>query len=170
MDLFRKFRSMNIDGALLSLEYGEITEPYFCYPVNAQVIGFEGSILYCFLPEYSDMVFAANPESCADKNVYPLAASFEDFLRLILSCGSANPVEQIVWMDRRRFDEHLQSEREIQTDEQRELLALLERELGITPMQDPFEYVRSLQSGFDDSKIQYSAEYYDVLGIEPPEH
>ena len=170
MNLFQKFKSMDIDGSLISLEDREIAEPYFCCPVNAKVIGFEGSILYCFLPEYGDMVFAANPESCADINVYPLAASFEDFLRLILACGGANPVEQIVWMDRRRFEEHLQSEREIQTDGQRELLALLERELGITPMQDPFEYVKSLQSGFDDSRIQYSAEYYDVLGIEPPKH
>ena len=99
MDLFSKYRALNIDGRLISLAYEERAEPYFCYPVNARVIGFEGCILYCFLPEYGDMVYASNPESCADKNVYPLAADFKDFMRLILACGSANPVEQIVWMN-----------------------------------------------------------------------
>lgn len=74
--------------------------PVFCYPVNAKPIGFEGCILYCFLPEYGEMVFACNPESCVDQNVYPLAANFEDFIRLVLACGTANPLEQIVWMDK----------------------------------------------------------------------
>ena len=47
-----------IDKELLCLEHGEITEPYFCYPVNAEPIGFEGCILYCFLPEYGEMVLS----------------------------------------------------------------------------------------------------------------
>lgn len=72
MDLYQRFRSLPVDGALLALEQGDIAQPYFCYPVNARPIGFEGCILYCFLPEYGDMVFAANPESCADRYVYPL--------------------------------------------------------------------------------------------------
>lgn len=168
MDLFQLFRRLNIDGGLISLEYSEITAPYFCYPVNAEVIGFEGCILYCFLPEYGDMVFASNPESCADKNVYPLAASFEDFLRLILACGTANPVEQIVWMDQRQFERHLQEEMKTQTERQKELLALLKHELNLTPMEHPFEYVKALQANFDGSKIQYSEEYYDTLGLESP--
>ena len=166
MDLFSKYRALNIDGRLISLAYEECAEPYFCYPVNAKVIGFEGCILYCFLPEYRNMVFASNPESCADKNVYPLAADFKDFMRLILACGSANPVEQIVWMNKQQFEQHLQSEREAQTSEQAELLSFLAHELNLTPMENPFEYVKALQAEFDDGKVQYSDEYYDVLGIE----
>ena len=96
--IYEKYMASPIDKELLCLEHGEITEPYFCYPVNAEPIGFEGCILYCFLPEYGEMVFACDPESCADRNVYPLAKNFEDFLRLILACGTADPVEQIVWI------------------------------------------------------------------------
>ena len=101
--IYEKYMASPIDKELLCLEHGEITEPYFCYPVNAEPIGFEGCILYCFLPEYGEMVFACDPESCADRNVYPLAKNFEDFLRLILACGTADPVEQIVWMDKRQY-------------------------------------------------------------------
>lgn len=165
MDLFQKYSSMNINGDLISLEYAEIEYPYFCYPVNAKVIGFEGSILYCFLPEYGDMVFASNPESCADKNVYPLAENFRDFMRLVIACGSANPVEQIAWMSKKQFDQHLQNEKSIRTGEQTELIKKLCEELKLSPMSNPYEYVKALQMNFDDSKIQYSDEYYEVLGI-----
>ena len=34
-------------------------------------------------------------------------------------------------------------------------------------MEDPFAYVKALQTGFDGSKIQYSDEYYDC-GLERP--
>lgn len=33
-------------------------------------------------------------------------------------------------------------------------------------MSDPYDYVKRLQSEFDDSRIEFSDEYYDVLGIE----
>ena len=32
----------------------------------------------------------------------------------------------------------------------------------------PFEYVKAIQKDFDDSKIQYSDEYYEVTGREAP--
>ena len=79
-------------------------------------------------------------------------------MRLILACGSANPVEQIVWMDKRQFERHLQDEEERQTIKQKELLSFLEQELGLAPMANPFEYVKALQAGFDDSKIRKSLE------------
>ena len=101
---YERYMALPIDKGLFCLEHGDMTAPYFCYPANADPIGFEGCILYCFLPEYGEMVFACNPESCVEQNVYPLAANFEDFIRLILACGTANPVEQIVWMDQRKFE------------------------------------------------------------------
>lgn len=147
--LFLQFQQLPIDKSLISLEPGSIEFPYFCYPVNAVPIGFEGSILYCFLPEYGEMVFAVNPESCVDSCVYPLAQNFSDFLRLILACGSANPVEQIAWMSREQFEDHLRAERAIQTEAQKAALEQLQSTFGLTPMEDPFAYVKALQTGFD---------------------
>lgn len=164
MDLFEKYKKLNINGELISLEYREIDEPpYFCYPVNAESIGFEGAILYCFLPEYGDIVFAVNPESCADIYVYPIASSFEDFIRLILACGSANPAEQVIWMSKEQFNEHLAEEKQRETKEQRDILSFLQSEFNLIPMTNPFEYVKALQKDFDYSKIQYSDEYYDLI-------
>ena len=136
--IYEKYMASPIDKELLCLEHGEITEPYFCYPVNAEPIGFEGCILYCFLPEYGEMVFACDPESCADR------------------------------MDKRQFEEHMEHEEKILTQEQRAAVQQLQREMGLLPIETPFEYVKAIQKDFDDSKIQYSDEYYEVTGREAP--
>ena len=49
------------------------------------------------------------------------------------------------------------------------VLDKIQSELGIKPMENPFEYVKKLQTGFDYSKIRFTAEYYDVLELELPE-
>ena len=83
--LFDQYKELNINGSLICLEQVEDIYSYFCYPTNAKAIGFEGSIMYCFIEPYGEMVFACNPDTCADVFVYPLARTFEDFMRLILA-------------------------------------------------------------------------------------
>ena len=122
--------------------------------------------MYCFIEPYGEMVFACNPDTCADVFVYPLARTFEDFMRLILACGSTNPIEQIIWMDKDKFEKHLKEEEAIRTEEQKATLSYLETELVISPIDNPYDYVKELQSRFDNSGIEYSDEYYDVLGID----
>ena len=87
-------------------------------------------------------------------------------MKLILACGSTNPIEQIVWMSREQFEKHIQEELVIRTEEQATMLFHLKTELGISPMDNPFDYVKEVQTGFINSGIQYSDEYYDVLGLE----
>ncbi len=166
MTAFEQFQNLKFDKSLLALAEGDPGERYFCYPEGASVIGYEGSILYCFLEGYGETVFACNPESCGDAYVYPLAADFSDFLRLILACGSANPVEQISWMNEKQFAAHVAEEVAVRTPEQKAALALVAETFRLTPMEDPFGYCRALQAGFDGSRIVYSDAYYDVLGIE----
>ena len=125
MKLFDKFKQSDENWGLICLEQiGEVDPPYFCYPLNAIPIGFEGCIMYCFIKGYGEMIFAVNPETCADTNVYPLAKNFEDFISLVVTCKTANPVEQIVWMSREKFEEHLANEEKTYSDEQR---AIIER-------------------------------------------
>lgn len=164
--VYEQYKALNIDGSLISLGQVEEINPYFCYPTNTRAIGFEGCIMYCFIEGYGEMVFASNPETCADVYVYPLAKNFTDFLGLILACGSANPIEQIIWMRKEQFEQHLKNEQALRTDARNAALQQLRIKLGIVPIDDPYEYVKELQKNFDSSKIKYSDEYYDFLGIE----
>ena len=143
--------------------------PHFCYPRNARPIGYEGCILYCFLEGRGEMVFAADPESCGADYVFPLAEGLRDFLRLILACGSAGAVEQIGWMDEPMFRRHLEEEAAARPPEQTAALARLGRTWGLSPMEDPFAYVKALQSTFDGSGIDYRDEYDDALGLPRPD-
>ena len=148
--------------AQLSLEPGTLEDPYYCYPVNARPIGFEGCILYCFIEGYEDMVFASNPENYGDSGqVYPLARNFEEFLRLVLACGGVNPAEQAVWMTEAQFEE----QRTACLAENAEAVERLKDALGLAPMEAPYAYVKAVQQNFDGSRIQYSEEYYETLGL-----
>ena len=65
-----------------------------------------------------------------------------------------------------KFEKHLKEEEAIRTEEQKATLSYLETELEISPIDNPYDYVKELQSRFDNSGIEYSDEYYDVLGID----
>ena len=48
------------------------------------------------------------------------------------------------------------------------ILDVVAQEFDLTPA-DPFEKVKTLQAEFDPSVLNFSDEYYDVLGLERPE-
>ena len=66
--IYETYLSLPIDKGLLCLAHGDITAPYFCYPVNAKPIGFEGCILYCFLPEYGEIEYSVAAKPSVRKN------------------------------------------------------------------------------------------------------
>ena len=170
MTVYEKYCQLNIDGRWINLEKTDNNIKYFCTPIGADIIGWEnGGIHYCFIDGYGEMVFAANPETCADSYVYPLAKNFEDFLRLILVCGSTTAVEQIILWNKEQFDNFLHSENNPIVPEQRTVLDRIQAEFNLTPMANSFEYVKDVQTQFDDSKIKYSNEYYEILGLDYPD-
>jgi len=114
-------------------------------------------------------VFAVNPETCVDKHVYPLAMNFKDFLRLILACGSTTAVEQIIGWSKEQFEDFLHSDGNAMFPEQKVVLDKIQSDLKLTPMENPYEYVKAVQELHDDSKIKFSNEYYDTLGLERPD-
>ena len=90
---FQRYETLGLDGSWISLEKGDAKGGCFCTPKGARVIGWEDGVHYCFIRGYGETVFAVNPESCTEEYVYPLAANFRDFLRLLLSCGAAAAIE-----------------------------------------------------------------------------
>lgn len=113
-------------------------------------------------------MFAVNPETCCDKYVYPLAENFKDFLQLILACKATTAAEQIILWTQEQFNDFLVGEDNAVRPEQQAVLDTIQRELKLEPMEDPYQYVRLVQQYFDDSKLRFTDEYYDVLGLENP--
>ena len=168
--LYTKYKNLKIDGSWIGLELGTQT-PYFCTPIGAEIIGWDNGIHYCFIKDFGDMVFCVNPETCCDYNVYPIARNFCDFLGLILATGNTNILQQIIWWDKKRFEDFVNSPEEQEWRVRPEVegaLSTIRKGTGIAPIDTPFEYVKAIQKDFDYSKIQYSDEYYEVTGIENP--
>ena len=171
MNMYTKFENLNLDTSCIGLDRSCLDNDdikYFCTPVGARIIGWEGcdGIHYCFIEKFKDMVFAVNPMSCCDYYVYPLAENFTDFLRLILAVHGAATIEQIILWNKATFERIIRSESHqahASYPEVQEVLEVLHNEFHLAPMEEPFEYVKKIQSSFDYSKIPFSEEYYDIM-------
>ena len=169
--LYTKYKNLKIDGSWIGLEPGTQT-PYFCTPIGAEIIGWDNGIHYCFIKGFGDMVFCVNPETCCDYNVYPIARNFCDFLGLILATGNTNTLQQIIWWDKKRFEDFVNSPEEQEyrvRPEVQGVLSTIRKGIDIAPIDTLFEYIKDLQSNFPYEQIPFTNEYYDTLGIERPD-
>ncbi len=164
---YKKYLKLNIDSSCLGVERWESKSMYFCTPRRAKVIGWSGvdGIHYCFVRGFGEMVFAVSPMNVPEDYVHPIAGSFTDFLRLLLTCGDAAALEQAHRWDQVEFNAFLRDNPP--TEEQRAALEIIQTEMKIAPMEQPFSYIRKLQSGFDYSGIKYKREYYEQVSCEP---
>lgn len=151
-----------IDLTVLGLEKGSRISSYFCTPKGAKVCGWEGvdGIHFCSVKELGDLVFSVNPMAVQGDYVHPAAENFEDFLRLLAACGHASAIEQIHGWNQQEFEQFLK-ENPV-TSAQKQVIDQLNRKLGITPMEHPFEYVKNLQASFDYGRIPLKKEYWKV--------
>ncbi len=157
MTFYEKFRQLNIDLSPVGLEPGGVR--CFCTPKGAELIGQAGleGIHYCFIEGFGEMVFAVNPSNLPGQYVYPLAENFFDLLRLLLACGHLDIIEQTYLWDQNTFNDEL-LENQPESDAEK-ILDAVSRRLALTPMPEPFQYIKKLQSGFDYSRIQFTEDY-----------
>lgn len=159
---YQRFLNKGIDMAPLGIERGIGDTTYFCTPKGSSIIGRAGvdGIHYCFIRGFGEMVFAVSPMNTAPDYVHPLSKTFTDFLRLLLACGDAAALEQAWMWDKAQFDNFLKENPA--TEEQKKTLSEIAEKMNLTAMDQPWEYIKSLQSSFDYSKIRYTEEYYDM--------
>lgn len=168
-DLLQQYNSLKIQGEYIGLEKGSETGDYFCTPVGAKVFAWDNGIHYCFIDGFGEMVFCVNPETCCDYYVYPLANSFYDFLRLVLATKNANAMQQVILWDKQEYLDFINSPDNVEYDNSAEVVAVLNAirtELGISEMENPFEYIKNIQKDFPYDRIKFSDEFYEVTGIE----
>lgn len=94
--------------------------------------------------------------------VKPVAKDFTDFLRLLLACGDTAAIEQAWMWSAEQFAAFVADDPP--TAEGRAALDALAEKLQLTPMDEPFAYIRELQNGFDPDTLPYTEEYYDTVG------
>ncbi len=157
----KDFTKMNIDLAPLGWEMRSEYTHYFCTPRGAKVLGCAGvdGIHYCTVRGFGDMIFAVSPMNFGDY-VHPIARSFEDVLRLLLSCMDMAALEQCYAWDEEQYKAFLIDCPA--TAEQQAVLDAIREKTGLAPIEDAFAYVKQLQTEFDLSAIPYTEDYYDA--------
>ncbi len=160
MITYAQFKKMNIDLAPLGFQQNGDFVLYYCTPKNAKILASAGvdGIHYCTIPKFGELIFAVSPMNFGDC-VHPIARSFEDLLRLLLSCADMAALEQCYAWDEEQYKAFLIDCPA--TKEQQAVLDAIRNELGLTPFADAFSYVKELQAEFDPSEIPYTEDYYD---------
>ena len=163
MTLYQKFKKLRINFSAIEFEQAGDDDKYFCTPKGAHIIGRADvdGIHYCFVRGQGEMVFAVNPSNDLGKNVYPIANTFEELLSLLLSCGSMAVIEQAHLWDEEQFEEFVAENQPTQA--QVAVFHILRDKLGITPMDEPFTYLRRLQDSYNYSELNYSKKYYELF-------
>lgn len=166
MTLYEKYLGLKIDRSAIGLDNTGQRFSYFCTPKGASVIGWAGvdGIHYCFIRGFGEKVFAISPSNLPGEQVNILADNFEDFLRLLISCGTLDAVEQAHMWNKEQFEAYVAENRP--SKEQLEILELLQKKFSLEPMEQPFEYIKAVQEAFDYKKLKFEPEYYETLPME----
>lgn len=160
---FAAFLHTGIDLSCCGLIVDNDFYPYFCTPKDASYIGRAGvdGIHFCFVRGFGETIFSVSPMSSFPDYVHPVARSFNDFLRLIISCGDTAAIEQAYAFDHQQFDNFLSETKVSADNNQFNSIKNLAEKLNLNPIEDPYKYIRDLQSAFDYSKIKYTEDFYD---------
>lgn len=144
---------------------------YFCTPDGAEIFGSLGvdGIHYCTIPAFGEYVFVVNPMPADDRHVLPVADSIAHFFSLVAALHGTQLIDQLVGWDRDTFDAAfrrlLDEEDEVRAEELAALFALI----PCTPVTDPYGEIRTRCNAFNPACITYTPEYYETLGLTPPQ-
>lgn len=166
--IYRKFLKSGLDLVALGVERRADNAPYFCTPKGAIILGWAGvdGVHFCFIRGFGTQIFAVSPANGPGEYVHPIAADFADFLRLLLACGDSAALEQAWMWNEGKFDAFLRENPP--SPEQRSVLKQISETLDLTPMEQPWEYLRYQRERFNARKIRFSEEYYEVTGESKP--
>jgi len=179
-DDLRRFRALDIDfDSIGLLQGGADNFAYFCTPTDAEYVGRIGcdGVHFILLPG-DERVFCVDPAMGKEgKFVLPVGSDFREFLSFVLYCGDANPLSQIWWMTEERFRGFAEEDAAARARgdmadffaAKDKALEIIAKEFSLTPV-EPFKKVKALQAAFDPSGLNWSDEYYDVLGLENPRY
>lgn len=158
---YHQFLKTQIDLSALGLTLCAQYPHHFCTPKGARVFGAAGvdGIHFCFVRGFGETVFAVSPMNGAENCVHPVAKSFQDFLRLLLSCHDVAAIEQVWQWSAAQLDAF---EKRYPPDAaQKAVLSTLQKQLKLRPMAEPWKYIHTVQTGFDYTKLRFTEDFYD---------
>lgn len=178
-DDLKTFRGLDIHFDSICLDWGGEFTPYFCTPAGAEEVGSlsYGGVHFVLLPG-DERVFCVDP-SMGDIGTYvlPVANDFREFLSFVLYCRDANPLSMIYQVTEDGFRKFAADEARLRMDPEWKdffktkdaALSVIAETFAVTPA-EPYHKVKAMQAAFDPGAVQFTDEYYDMMGLENPRH
>lgn len=168
MTLYEQYRKNRFSLSPFGIEKRSDNTPCFCTPRGAVLLGWTGTdgIHYCTVKTLGDVVFAVDPYADPKKHVFPVAEDFSTFLRLLIACGDEAFLEQAHALTREQY-QHLRADNPL-CDAQIRAAQSLAEACALTPMEDPYTYLKEIYDSFDFDTVPYTKEYYEIVPIEEP--
>lgn len=166
MTLFEQYKKGRIDLSAFGLERRADRGGYFCDPIGARAFAWTGvdGIHYSVIRDFGDMIFMICPDALPGEYVRPVAHDFTDFLRLLLAFGDEAAVENASTLPEKRFASFLRENPP--SEMQSAAIRAITETWQLTPMDEPYRYIRQVQAAFDYSQIRFRREYAEWV---PPE-
>ena len=160
---YTEFKRMHIDLGALGAEGGRNAVRYTCTPKGAKIFGWAGvdGIHFCTVKGYGETIFSVSPMNPGQDCVQPLARDMGDFLRLLLACGDTAALEQAWMWDEAQFEAFLRENPP--TEAQRAVMREIEEKCGLTPMEEPWRYLKKVRAETDCSGLRFEKEYEELL-------
>ena len=151
-NLYERFKRLHLKTSLVDFEVYEAERD------GNSIIARNKNVYFGTISGNGEMIFCFDKNSKNGHKVYPVANSFQDFLALILSTGSAQAIQNLsVW----KKDEYIRYLRNVKiidylnTDEVMNVLFTIRFVLKIDDMNRPYEYVNYLVKTFDYDSLTY---------------
>lgn len=160
---YTEFKRMHIDLGALGAEGGRNAVRYTCTPKGAKIFGWAGvdGIHFCTIKGFGETIFSVSPMNPGQDCVQPLARDMGDFLRLLLACGDTAALEQAWMWTEAQFEEYLREYPP--TEDQRAVMREIEEKCGLTPMEEPWRYLKKVRAETDCSELRFEKEYEELL-------
>ena len=164
--IWKLYHSTKFNSLSLGFRYEDPKKAikYYCTPKKAQIFASTGvdGIHYCTIPNFGEIVFAVTPLASLEHHTFPVAKDITEFLRLIITLHGTGLIDQAPLFAKDRFEEFMTESQNENKEEAKRLCSAFDLE----PLcSSPYELIINLYNNFDYSKIEYSREYYETLGL-----
>lgn len=153
----------------LEIRFREDRNPNIFLPLHSVMFAESAySTFYLKIKEFDEMIFMMEYHPDDDRHVHPLAKNIEDFVRLLLASHRIAILSEVPYQAREQITKRLSRVLTEESEERTAAFRMLAETFHLTPMEDPYGYVRALNDTFDFSKIRYSDDYYEQFDVPNP--
>lgn len=164
MNDLQKFFSSSLDTADIGLETDLELESSVFTPTDARILGRANEhIHFCCCPDGT--ILGVDRCAAPGENILPIAASFPEFLGLILACKGTYPLLRARYWSRMKFEAHAQTC--TLSLKQRSILRAIENIYHPPKISDPYDALIAFQDGFDYDSIRLHPDYDEHCPIRP---